>query len=144
MKGWRGFRRHRLDSFGLKIKSWLRKEYRKEGREGFNFTIKELMDSLELDYDSYKIRSKISSFIQNERQDFYEALNELYASEEYIESKNSGMTEKEIFDKLVSAALSRDIYPLRADRFSSNEYPHDTEWRYFFFNYNNFIDHSFI
>ena len=138
--GWRSkrFSRRRLGSFGITLKSWLRTMYEKKGTEGFHFTIRELMNDLELDYTNYNERTRVSTFIQNERSQFYEILSEMHASGEYDENKEAGLGEKEIFDLLVKSALSHNIYPVWADQLEDGY--GNTEYRYFLFNFDNFVN----
>ena len=132
MSGWRGIRRRRSGSFGHKLKAWFRKKYRKEGKQKFSFTIGNLMNEVGLDYDNRLDYSRTYNFIQEERNAFKQVLTSFLQSEEYLEKKDEGLGEKEVFDLLVDAVLSRDIYPVWCEQ--SNDYT------YYFFNFNNFVE----
>ena len=140
MSGWRSRRRRRgrPSVATIKMKSWLRKMHEEEGTEGFHFTIREMMNDLELDYSNYNERTRVSTFIQNERGQFYDILSEMHASGEYDENKEAGLGEKEIFDLLVKSAISHNIYPVWADQ-QEDAYG-NIEFRYFLFNFDNFVN----
>ena len=140
MTGWRSrkFSGRRTGALGIKLKSWLRTMYEKKGSEDFHFTIREMMNDLEMDYSNYYERTRVSSFIQKERSLFYDILSEMHTSGEYGENKEAGLGEKEIFDVLVKSALSHNIYPVWADK-SEDGYG-NIEYRYFLFNFQNFVE----
>jgi len=115
MSGWRNFRTHKSDSFGYKLKRWFHNKSQKMGKENFHFTTRMLMEELELDYENYGERTKVNNFIYNERKDFSRALTTFLQSNEYLEKKEAGKGEKELFDAMVDAALSRNIYPVFCD-----------------------------
>lgn len=117
----------------LLLKRWFRNKYSKVGKEKFHFKTRELMADIdELDYENFNDRSTVNNFISRERYNFKQAITSFLQTERYVQEKEAGKGEKELFDALITAALSRDIYPVWCDT--------DDDYTYYFFNFEDFVE----
>jgi len=140
MSGWKQPSGRSSGVVALRMKAWLRDTFDEKKKIGnFDFTIREMMDDLEMDYDNHYDRGKVRNFIQSERKTFYEILSEMHSSGSYDDYKEAGMGDKEVFDKLVYSAVSRNIFPVFAKERGSDERGY-AEYSYEFMKYDDFVE----
>ena len=120
---WRGARR-KIGIRGAvqrKYKNWIRDLYRDSG-PGTPFTLRQMMDDCNTDFDGKKDYAKAQVFMMQMRRDFATVMQAFFDSPDYERHRSEGMKDPEMFRKLTDAALSVDVYPVWADPKDEHKY----------------------
>jgi len=112
LKGTKGFR-------GLKqrkMKQWLREFYEKhKDNPRAYFTLDELLEDCDMNRENTKDYTCAMAFLKNQRAKTDKAADAFFGSPEYQEYLQQGLPDRQMFDQMMKAALSYEIYPVRSE-----------------------------
>jgi len=108
-RGWRG----PIGPSQCAIRDVLRKFTRK-GRT--SFTLVEVLDEADLDFDSFSDRVMAQAFLKRMREVVVETADWFRDQPEYQKYRDNGFSDKTVFRKLVEALVSYDVYPIQYNR----------------------------
>lgn len=114
-----------------RYKNWIRDLYKAKG-PGAPFTLREMMQACGTDFDGRQDYQAAAEFMMKMRRDFAIVMMGFFGGEDYDKYKAAGLSNEEMFRKLIEAALSENVYPVWADL-------HD-EYRYKLFGMASFVE----
>jgi len=104
-----------------KYKNWIRELYNTQG-PGTPFSMREMMEACEKDFDGKKDYGTAEVFMMKMRKDFATVMQMYFSGDDYDKHKAAGLSNEEMFRKLIEAALSVDVYPVWADPEEDHKY----------------------
>lgn len=123
VKRWKGLlRRKPLRGYrNRRFANWIRDLYRRGGL-GAPFKVEEMLIGCGLDPDLRQHYAAAMRFLQIQRKKFALAMLTFFVSEEYQQYINDGLSEEELFQMLVEAAVSWNVFPVWSDKDEDRNY----------------------
>ncbi len=101
--------------------NWIRRLYRTEGF-GAPFHVEDMMKECAQDSENRRDYAAAQQFLQKQRKDFAIAMLGFFSSPEYAKYYNDGLSEEQLFGKLVEVAVSWSVFPVWSDRDDDRNY----------------------
>jgi hypothetical protein len=122
-KTWKGVtRRHHIrGSVQIRYKNWVRDLYETKG-PGTPFTLHEMMTDCGADYDDRNDYSRAAELLMGWRKEFAEVMKLFFSGTDYDRYKAEGLSDEQLFRKMVETAISFSVYPVCADAADSYKY----------------------
>jgi len=129
---WIGLRKITLrGKIGNLFNNWIRERYNQQGIL-MSFTLKEIMEAHEMNYEGWRDYHKAISYFMKQRKAIETAMVIFWKSEGYKMCQELNMSEDAIFLKLIETAVSWQVYPMWSD-------PEDEEHKYKLFDLDSYL-----
>ncbi len=123
LERWRSLlRRHAIRGYYPRnFSNWIRQLYRTQGH-GAPFHVENLMVDCRLDPENRRDYARAQRFLQKNRRDFTIAMRLFFDSPEFARYYNDGLSQEELFSKLVETAVSWSVFPIWSDKDDDRNY----------------------
>jgi len=121
-KTWATLRRysHKGD-LAKRFSHWIQKGIQKDG-VAFTFKMEEIMAANGMDFNDKNDYQRAMGYFIEQRKAIHKAMKLFWKSRKYHQFVKDGLTNEQMFEKLIRAAVSWNIYPMYADPYDQYTY----------------------